>query len=160
MIRFVYLIAALLGALYGCQPAFADEGLRPDGTLTPGAVREGVTAADLCPVAHTPALRHVTEGEKNLVYRDYGIAPHMGYCSAPEGCEVDHLISLELGGSNDIKNLWPQPYAGTPWNAHVKDKLENRLHALVCAGTVPLAEAQHAIATDWIAAYQRYFGPP
>ena len=21
--------------------------------------------------------------------------------------EVDHLISLELGGSNSIKNLWP-----------------------------------------------------
>jgi hypothetical protein len=40
---------------------------------------------------------------------------------------VDHLIPLELGGSNDIANLWPQSYV-TVWNAHMKDRLENRLN--------------------------------
>jgi hypothetical protein len=38
---------------------------------------------------------------------------------------VDHLVSLEIGGANTVQNLWPQSYDTTPWNAHVKDKLEN-----------------------------------
>ena len=131
----------------------------PDATLTPGVTRPGVTAADLCPVAHTPGLRNVPQSEKKAVYREYGIAPHQGYCAVAQGCEVDHLISLELGGANDIGNLWPERYSGTVWNAHVKDKLENRLHALVCAGAVSLEEAQRTIAADWIAAYKQYIGP-
>jgi hypothetical protein len=38
----------------------------------------------------------------------------------------------------------------------VKDRLEDRLHELVCAGRLSLPEAQKAIATDWIVAYRRY----
>jgi len=38
----------------------------------------------------------------------------------------------------------------------VKDRVENRLHALVCAGRVGLAVAQRAIAVDWWAAYRTY----
>jgi hypothetical protein len=72
-------------------------------------------------------------------------------------CEVDHLISLELGGSNRPANLWPEPY-DIVWNAKVKDKLENRLHKMVCAGEIDLSTAQKAIAKDWIAAYQQYEG--
>ena len=71
---------------------------------------------------------------------------------------MDHLISLELGGSNRLNNLWPEPYDIT-WNAHVKDRLENRLHELVCTGQLDLMTAQRAIATDWISAYKRYEGP-
>jgi hypothetical protein len=66
----------------------------------------------------------------------------------------------KLGGSSDIKNLWPQPYAGTIWNAHVKGKLENRLHAMVCRGVISLQDAQHDIAIDWVAAYRKYLGSP
>jgi hypothetical protein len=137
---------------------FAAASNLPDPNLTPGVARPDVTAADLCPIAHTPGLRNVPQSEKMAVYRAYGILPHQGYCAVEQGCEVDHLISLEIGGANDQANLWPQPYSGTVWNAHVKDKLENRLHALVCAGTISLEEAQHAIATDWIAAYKHYIG--
>ena len=71
---------------------------------------------------------------------------------------MDHLISLELGGSNGTANLWPEPY-DIVWNARVKDKLENRLHKMVCAGQIDLPIAQKAIAKNWIAAYQRYEGP-
>ena len=129
----------------------------PNPAVTPGAIRAGVTAADLCPVAHTPALRNVPESEKRAVYASYGMTGnHTGYCATDEGCEVDHLISLEIGGDNVASNLWPQRYSGTPWNAHVKDKLENKLHALICAGTIPLDQAQREISTDWVAAAVKY----
>lgn len=128
----------------------------PNPVITPGAVRAGVTAADLCPVAHTPALRNVSESEKRAVYRAYGMSgPHQGYCNTKEGCEIDHLQSLEIAGANDIANLWPQKYDGTTWNAHVKDRYENFLHAQICAGKMTLQEAQDQIRTDWIAGYKR-----
>jgi hypothetical protein len=62
-----------------------------------------------------------------------------------------------LGGSNALKNLWPQSFQTQPWNAHVKDHLENELHRLVYAGQLDLGTAQRDIATDWIAAYRKYF---
>jgi hypothetical protein len=86
---------------------------------------------------------------------------HTGYCDGIKGCELDHLISLKLGGSNSSKNLWPQSYAGT-WNAIDKDNLEKRLIARVCRTSklhpikLPIKVAQKAIATDWIKAYQDY----
>jgi len=42
----------------------------------------------------------------------------------PDAYEVDYLITPELGGATDIRNLWP--YGDTVWNAHVKDQLEDR----------------------------------
>jgi len=100
----------------------------------------------------------VPESEKNAVHQRYGIAKCQGYCSGPQGCEIDHLISLELGGANTSDNLWPQPYDGN-WNAHDKDRLEARLHKLVCTDkTLTLKEAQQAIKADWVAAYKKYVG--
>lgn len=130
----------------------------PDPVLTPGVVDPSLTAKKLCDKKFkTTTVRNVSESVKNQVYKNYNVKNHQGYCSGPEGCEIDHLISLELGGSNDIGNLWPQPY-NDPEGAHMKDKLENKLHALVCAGKIPLGVAQHEIATDWKAAYKKYMG--
>jgi hypothetical protein len=120
----------------------------PNPTLTPGATRP-VTLHELCTPGSSSKARAVSSATKREVFRRYHVTP------TPGAFEIDHLISLELGGSNDISNLWPQPYHGK-LNAHDKDHLENQLHALVCAGTVPLAAAQHAIATDWVAAMQKY----
>ncbi len=41
-----------------------------------------------------------------------------------------------------------------------KDRLENHLHDLVCAGPLPLRTAQHAIAANRVEAYTRYQGQP
>jgi hypothetical protein len=101
-----------------------------------------------------PGIRHVTAATKRKVFEEYHVDPKVG---GPY--EIDHLVSLEIGGENDIGNLWPQSYVSTPLNAHLKDALENRLHALACAGKLPLAQAQHEIATDWPGAYERYVGP-
>ncbi len=125
--------------------------VRPDPALTPGATLP-VTAADICVPGYSHAVRNVPSDVKKQAYAEYGIAHH-----AAGEFEVDHLISLELGGSNSLKNLWPQSYHTQPWNAHVKDALENALHEDVCTNQMPLAQAQQAIATDWIGAYQREF---
>jgi hypothetical protein len=100
----------------------------------------------------TLAVRHVSAEEKRRVYAEYGITSH-----GAGGYEIDHLIPLELGGTNYIKNLWPQPALPTP-GFHEKDILETTLHDRVCAGSLDLQAAQHEIATDWFAAYQRFAG--
>ncbi len=132
----------------------ADQGtslLMPDPSLTPGATLP-VAAGDICVSGYSKKVRNVPADLKQQVYAEYGIASHQ-----PGEYEIDHLISLELGGSNSIKNLWPQSYITKPWNAHVKDKLENELHAEVCAGKIDLPTAQHEISTDWIASYKKHF---
>jgi hypothetical protein len=126
--------------------------LRPDSVKTPGATM-AVTVQDICTPGYTKKVRSVPIAVKREVFESYGIATH-----SPGEYEVDHLIPLEVGGSNSIRNLWPQSFLTSPWNAHVKDKLENKLHREVCDGTLDLATAQRDIASDWITAYQKYFG--
>ena len=46
------------------------------------------------------------------------------------------------------------------WNAHLKDKLENRLHKEVCAGHISLKQARDMITNDWRVAYKQYYGNP
>ena len=129
----------------------ADAAHLPNPQLTPGDVLD-VTTSDICVPGYSSKVRDVPTSVKNQVYQEYGIASHK-----PGQYEVDHLISLELGGSNSVRNLWPESYTGD-WNAHIKDKLENKLHQDVCAGQVDLKTAQHEIASDWIAAYRKYVG--
>src|SRR5216683_4025071 len=135
-------IFALAVALLFAVPAFAGElPIRPDPTLTPGAVLT-IDVATICQPGYSKTVRHTSGKLKTKIYRAYGLdrtASHF---------EVDHLISLELGGADVAANLWPESYDTVPWNAHLKDKLEDRLHALVCAGKMPLAQAQHEIAAD------------
>jgi hypothetical protein len=71
--------------------------------------------------------------------------------------ELDYLITPELGGATDARNLWPQGYTSSLWNARVKDELESLLPRLVCRGAVDLETAQREMAVDWIAAYKKYF---
>ena len=123
----------------------------PDPKMTPGATLP-VASGDVCVSGYSKKVRNVPSSVKKQVYAEYGITSHK-----PGEYEVDHLISLELGGSNSIKNLWPESYLTRPWNAHVKDKLENELHDEVCSGKIDLATAQHEIATDWIASYKKHF---
>jgi hypothetical protein len=75
-------------------------------------------------------------------------------------CEVDHLISRELGGAEEIDNLWPESYGGGPWNAHHKDTLENRLNKEMCAGHISLQKARDMLVHDWRKAYKQYYGEP
>jgi hypothetical protein len=123
-------------------------GALPDANCTPGAVIATAMTDQICKPGYSGGVRNVSDSEKRAVYAEYGIYTHQ-----TGQYEVDHLISLELGGSNDIANLWPEAANPKP-GFHQKDGLENTLHAKVCAGTITLAEAQREIATNWLQAYQ------
>jgi hypothetical protein len=125
----------------------------PDPALTPGAALD-VTAADICMAGYSKRVRNVPVAVKREAYANYGVRTH-----EPGEYEIDHLISLELGGSNSLRNLWPQSFRTHPWNAYVKDALENELHRRVCAGTIDLTKAQAAISHDWVSAYRIYVHP-
>jgi hypothetical protein len=126
-----------------------EQGSLPNPGLTPGATLD-VTNEDVCTPGYTKKVRNVPASIKRQVYTHYQTTYVRG------AYEVDHLIPLELGGSNSMRNLWPEAYS-LVWGAHLKDQLENRLHQLVCEGSLPLDTAQHWIAEDWIATYQRIF---
>jgi hypothetical protein len=126
-------------------------GAIPEANLTPGATRTA-TRADVCRSDAEQGARVIPASVRQKVFETYGL-PH----ARPDAYEVDYLITPELGGSGDIRNLWPEPYASTVWNAHVKDALEDRLHEMVCDGTLDLQTAQHDIASNWITAYKKYF---
>lgn len=72
--------------------------------------------------------------------------------------ELDHAIPLELGGAaSDPRNLWLEPHAGK-WGSRRKDRLENKLRALVCKGIITLDEGRHEIWPDWIKFYRLRIG--
>lgn len=120
-----------------------------DTACTPGQVVSTLTKEVLCSASFsTKSIRNVPTSVKNQVYAEYGITSH-----SPGEYEVDHLISLELGGSNDIANLWPEAADPRP-GFHEKDLVENYLHKQVCDGAITLEEAQSEIANNWFAVYQ------
>jgi hypothetical protein len=141
MLTLMMLALTVLGAAAAPSP------IRPDAQLTPGVSRS-LTRDQVCTIKWGKDRRHVTERMKKDVFEAYGIPweKHSLY-------EVDHLISRELAGADDVKNLWPQSWTGTA-NARMKDRLENTLHREVCAGEITLAFAQQTIRGDWIAAYR------
>jgi hypothetical protein len=96
--------------------------------------------SQICTPGYSRSARNVPESLKRGVYAEYGIESHV-----PGSYEVDHLVSLELGGNNSIANLWPEISPGY----HEKDGIENELHNAVCAGSVRLRTAQLQIARNW-----------
>jgi hypothetical protein len=153
MVRALTLGAAVIGWLI-INPAFAADSIRPDRNLTPGAFYDDITQAQICTSGYSKRERHTSAKLKRRVFLQYGIDKNKGHY------EVDHLIPLSLGGADEKDNLWPESYDTQPWNASVKDRLEDWLHTEVCSGRVPLAVAQAEFANDWIVAYQKYLGDP
>jgi hypothetical protein len=180
--RRLFLVVAFSSSL-AVVPAFAQDHMLPDKRKTPGvpllsvpdqktatcltelmgdtvSVDDGISLTMICTPGYSKCIRNVPQATKKEVYDDYGDPDgnHNGFCDVNQGCEIDHLISIELGGSNDKKNLWPQPYSGLAFNAHVKDRLENFYHAQVCTGEIALGTAQQEISGDWVAAYKNRIG--
>ncbi|MDQ1660268.1 MAG: hypothetical protein QOJ68_248 [Blastococcus sp.] len=121
----------------------------PDPSCTPGAIDPAVTQSDIadtiCRSGYTATVRPPASDTGRWKIRTYVF---YGLDTGTRG-EYDHLVPLELGGSNATSNLWIEP--GSIPNP--KDKVENRLRDEVCAGELTLAAAQQAIATDWTTAH-------
>ncbi len=152
-------VTATAGVPAGPQPA--NEPPAPTSTRTPGIAYPDPlrTPGDVFPVGldvicvfgYTKGVRDVSTATKTRIYATYGVTR----VRLPNEFEMDHLIPLALGGSNSDLNLWPEPAEPSP-GFHQKDQLEVKLAQMACAGQIPLAEAQRAIADDWYAAYLRY----
>ena len=128
-----------------------EEAIVPNRSLTPGAVH-AVTLKEICSSTDDDLDPRVPSSTERAVLREYGLpsnGPSRNY-------QIDYLVNPQLGGTNDIRNLWPEPDSNAQWNAQSKDELERHLHQMVCNQTVDLAVAQREIATDWIAAYKKY----
>lgn len=137
-----------------CQ---AHDGL-PDAVCTPGdrdaRVTQETVGDTICVKGWAKSVRppkNVTDQIKRERMAAYGVTGPVGTF------ELDHLIPIELGGASTVANLWPQPWDG-PLGAHQKDRLEDRLHSLVCTGRLPLDVAQQQFSADWVSAYHQNFG--
>lgn len=120
----------------------------PDPDCTPGAVFGGATREEICVKGYSSTVRNVPVRLKKKVFARYGIAYPVPFGSY----EIDHLIPLSLGGSNDIANLWPksaEPFPGF----YEKNITGNYLLENVCAGAIALTVAQQRIANDWFLIY-------
>lgn len=139
--------------------------LLPTKKVTPGVINKDVTQENIkdniCKSGWTATIRP-TVTYTNKLKSDQLAKDYKNYVAAfgtdPSLYEEDHLISLQLGGSpTDPKNLWPEPYAGN--GARKKDVVETKLKNLICTGKIKLADAQKAIATNWVLAYNKYVTP-
>jgi hypothetical protein len=126
-------------------------GAIPNVNLTPGATNP-IGIQDVCSASFSSNDPAVPDDLKREVWREYGLRD-----GAANAYEIDYLVTPQLGGATNIRNLWPQPSRHTVWNARVKDALEDRLRNMVCSGQIDLATAQREISRDWVAAYKKYF---
>ncbi|MFH5877398.1 hypothetical protein [Arthrobacter sp. NA-172] len=125
----------------------------PDPACTPGATDPSITqdniGSTICKSGYTATVRppaSATDKIKQESLREYGQ-------NTVHTTEYDHLISLELGGTNSVSNLWPEPNQnGATGTTNPKDAVENTLHKAVCDQKVKLTDAQNAIAHDWVTA--------
>jgi hypothetical protein len=131
----------------------SDREVLPNHAFTPGSVRQ-VSLDRVCSLPHEEVIKDVSPAERETVFAEYGISN-----AKWNQYEVDYLITPGLGGDDNIRNLWPEPYNTRKWNARAKDALEERLHEMVCSHQLDLSVAQAAIASNWIAAYEKYLPP-
>ena len=125
----------------------------PDPACTPGAIDPSVTqeniGSTICKSGYTTTVRAPasdTNKVKAQSLTQYGQAK-------VSSTEFDHLISLQLGGTNAVSNLWPEPNReGAPGTTNPKDAVETKLNKAVCSHQVTLAAAQKAIAANWVTA--------
>ena len=146
----------LLMTLFVLNVAYAGD--LPDPKVTPGYLNPAVTQATIsktiCVSGYTATIRPTASYTTKLKLKQLRAGPYKSDLGAAS-VEEDHLISLEIGGHpTDERNLWPQHWS-EPMGAKQKDHLENTLKKMVCAKQITLADAQHMISTDWVAAYKK-----
>ena len=135
----------------------------PNHSLTPGAIDPRVTQTNIsttiCVHGYTKTVRPPVSYTSPLKRSQLNSGYNLNGDVNPRDYEEDHLIPLEIGGNpTSVKNLFPEPLTG-PYGAHVKDKMENIVHELLCSHKISLKAAQAAFAPDWVKGYKKYVGP-
>ena len=140
----------------GCTVKTSHGYLVPDASCTPGAINPTVDLSVLQGSAFkTSCDRNVatSASKKSTTYTTYGLKKPTNNTGLKQSCELDHLISLELGGADTLDNIWPQcgPSRVKLANRYfkIKDGVENYLAAKVKKGEINLKDAQQGIAEDW-----------
>ncbi len=119
----------------------APHGARAQKSVPPaGSFDARVTVGEVCTLGFARRHRRVPYRLRDAVYNRYGLRR-----GSRRGYVIDHLVPLELGGRNDLANLWPQPRV----QSYRKDRDENRLHDAVCTGSESLADARAEILRIW-----------
>jgi hypothetical protein len=116
----------------------------PNKILTPGVILT-MDSVFICNQGYLEKIRNVPESLIEQVFKDYKIK----YPPKNNTYVIDHWIALEVGGSNDKKNLWPQPYE----DGQKKNKVEKYLYSRICNRTMNMSEAQSRI-KNWTYTYQ------
>jgi hypothetical protein len=144
------------GQTCATRKASVGDFLLPDPACTPGAINPTITQEVLQnPDFTTKCVRDqaTTAAQKATTYQFYGQPHPSNNTGKNQTCELDHLISLELGGADTLDNIWPQCGPdGVQLSERFfkrKDAVENFLAAQVRAGKMSLSDAQQGISTDW-----------
>lgn len=125
----------------------------PNRTLAPGDVlTKNLTI--ICVTGYSSTVRDVPLSLRKEIFArdgyDYEAMKNVDD-------ELDHIIPLCLGGSNDEDNLFVQLAEPRPGYKE-KDKLENYLCDHVCSGEIDITYAQFKIAEDWYSYYLEIYG--
>jgi hypothetical protein len=128
-------------------PALAAAQL-PSSFQTPGH-KGKAKEAEICAADFESSVKPVAKWQRDQALERYGKRPE------DFTGELDHLIPIGLGGTNDPDNLWPIP-SSTTMGPDQKRALDLKLHQLVCDKTLKLKDAQDAIKKDWVKAYAQY----
>jgi len=128
----------------------------PDPACTPGAVNPTLTLDVLKnKTFRTSCVRDkaTSASAKAKTYLWYNFKHPQKNTGASQTCELDHLISLEIGGADTLDNIWPQcgPNGVVLRNRYFKQKdiVENYLAAQIRKGAIGLADVQKGMAEDW-----------
>jgi hypothetical protein len=118
----------------------------PSKDFTPGKAAK-VSKDDICSGNYASSVKE-RPSESVLAYENYAIRPDSGR-------ELVQLIPSSLGGTNDKENLFPLPNS-REFGPAQKKALDDKLHGMVCSGTIELKAAQDALKKDWTEAYKKY----
>ena len=137
---FLHISLMLIVLALFCSVVFAD---------IPAAAIRTQDKADIC-TTKTGTIRHIEQSERTQAFKIAGID-----LKESGSYEWDHRISLTVGGSNHISNMILQSYKNK-CNAHDKDKLEVKLHSLICHDKVDVNDAQELLYNHWKEGYKQY----
>jgi len=167
--RFAIIVAALalttVSGLAGTFPTL------PDRKLTPGKANTSLSVSKICSTKWGKDARAVTDKMKKDVIKAYHFSSSVCPVTTFKGnriprVEIDHLISRDIGGADDIKNLWPQCYEPVKKakskqanGAHKKDRLEVELNKRICKtrSAALLREYQRKTKINWISLYHEIY---